>query len=101
MFIIAEILKALAMLVNGITTILYWLLFARIIVSWIPVDPYSSIVQFLYQVTDPILSWFRQIPLRIGAIDFSPILAFIFLYFVNRVLVTILLTIAYRFQGGM
>ena len=100
MFIIAEILKALAMLVNGITTILYWLLFARIIVSWIPVDPYSSIVQFLYQVTDPILSWFRQIPLRIGPWVFSDT-CFYFLYFVNRVLVTILLTIAYKFQGGM
>ncbi|HOE68450.1 MAG TPA: YggT family protein [Candidatus Omnitrophota bacterium] len=101
MFIFAEIFKALAMLVNGITTILYWMLFARIIISWFPVDPYSSVVQFLMQVTDPILEPLRKIPIRIGPMDFSPILAFILLVFVNRVLVTLLLSVAYKIQGGM
>ncbi|OQA57684.1 MAG: YGGT family protein [Candidatus Omnitrophica bacterium ADurb.Bin277] len=100
MFIIGEIFRALAMLVNGITTILYWMLFARIIISWLPVDPYSSIVQFLCQVTDPILAPLRRIPLRMGMMDFTPMLAFILLYLLNRVLVTLLLTVAYKFQGG-
>ena len=100
MIIFAEIFKALAMLVNGISTILYWLIFARIILSWFPVDPYSGIVQFLYQVTDPILNLFRRIPLRIGMLDFTPLLAFMAIYLVNRIVVVFLLTLAYRIQGG-
>ena len=97
MFVFGEIFQALAFLVNGICTILYWLLFARIIVSWLPVDPYHSVVLFLIQVTDPILLPFRRIPLRIGMLDLSPLLAFAALYLVNRVLVRILLQLAYQF----
>ena len=100
MFIIGEFFHSLAFLVNGLCTILYWLLFARIIVSWLPVDPYHSVVQFLVQVTDPILLPFRRLPLRIGMLDLSPLLAFIALQFVNRVLVRILLSLAVQFGAG-
>ena len=100
MFIFGEIFRALAILVNGVCQILYWLLFARIVVSWLPVDPYHSIVRFLIQVTDPLLAPFRRLPLRIGMLDLSPLLAFITLMFINRVLVRILLTAAYRFGVG-
>lgn len=100
MFILGELFSALALLVNGICQILYWLLFARIIVSWLPVDPYHSIVQFLVQVTDPILAPFRRIPLRVGMLDLSPLLAFVALFFVRNVLVRILLGLAAQFGGG-
>ncbi|MDP3919960.1 MAG: YggT family protein, partial [Candidatus Omnitrophota bacterium] len=69
---------------------------ARIIVSWLPVDPYHSIVQFLVQVTDPILAPFRRIPLRVGMLDLTPFLAFVALYFINNVLTRVLLTMAYK-----
>ncbi len=98
MFIIGIIFQALAMLVNGICTILYWLLFARILLSWFPVDPYSNIVQFLRQVTDPLLEPFRRIPLRLGMLDLTPLLVFFALYLTNQVLVAVLLRIAYQFQ---
>lgn len=96
MFIFGELFKSLAFLVNGVCQLLYWLLFARIIVSWLPVDPYHTIVQFLVQVTDPILAPFRRFPLQIGMLDLTPLLAFMALYFLNNVLVRILLTMAYQ-----
>ncbi len=98
MFVFGIIFQGLAMLVNGICTILFWLLFARIILSWFPVDPYSSVVQFLHQVTDPILEPLRRLPLRIGMMDFSPVLAFFILYITQNVLVAILMRLAYQFQ---
>ncbi|HOW87266.1 MAG TPA: YggT family protein [Candidatus Omnitrophota bacterium] len=98
MFVFGVIFKGLAMLVNGICTILYWLLFARIIVSWFPVDPFSGPMRFLTQVTDPILEPLRRLPLRIGMLDFSPLVAFFMIYVTNQVLVTVLLRIAYQFQ---
>ena len=88
------------MLVNGICTILYWLLFARIIISWLPVDPFSGPVQFLIQVTDPILRPLRRLPLQIGMLDLSPMVAFFMIYITNKILVTVLLKLAYQFGGG-
>ena len=100
MFIIGEFFQSLALLVDGVCQIIYWLLFARIVISWFPVDPYHSVVQFLFQVTDPILSLFRRIPLRIGMLDLTPMLAFMALYFINRILVRTLLTMAYQLGGA-
>lgn len=99
MFIFAELFTALALLVNGIATILYWLLFARIVVSWLPVDPYHTIVQFLVQVTEPILAPFRRLPLQIGMLDLTPLVAFIAIFFIRNVLVGILVRMA-QMTGG-
>ena len=100
MFIFGIIFQGLALLVNGICTILYWLLFARIIISWFPVDPFSAPVQFLIQITDPVLAPLRRLPVRIGMLDLSPLIAFFLLYLTNRILVTICLKLAYQFGGG-
>ena|SRR3990167_4000322 len=100
MFILGEIFQGLALLVNGIAQILFWLLFARIVVSWLPVDPYNQIVQMLVQATDPILLPFRRIPLQIGMLDLTPFLAFMTLFIVRNILVRILMTLAYQFGAG-
>jgi len=99
MFIFGELFQALAILVSGICTILYWLLIARIVVSWLPVDPYHSIVLFLVQITDPILIPFRKLPLQIGMLDLSPLVAFVAIIFVRNVLVSILMKLAQQFSG--
>lgn len=100
MFIIGEMFSSLAFLVNAICQILYWILVARIIISWFPVEPYHPIVQFINQVTDPILMPLRRIPLQIGMLDLTPLLAFMLLFFVNRVVVRILVNLAIQFGAG-
>ncbi len=100
MFILGEFFQSFAYLINGICQILYWLLFARIVISWFPVDPYHSVVQFLYQVTDPILLPLRRLPLQIGMLDLTPLVAFFLLQFANRVLVRLFLMLALRFGAG-
>ncbi len=97
MFILGELFQSLAMLANGICQILYWLLFARIVLSWFPVDPFNNIVQFLMQITEPLLMPFRRLPLQIGMLDLTPLVAFVALSFLNRVLVRSLLMLAYKF----
>jgi YggT family protein len=61
------------------------------------VNPYNEIVQILYRITEPILAPFRRLPLRLGAIDFSPIVAFIVIAFLRNFVVGILTQLAYRF----
>ncbi len=68
-----------------------FVLLARIILSWIPnVDRSNQIIQFLYQVTEPVLEPVRRVIPRLGMIDISPIVVFIGL----RMLQSILLNMA-------
>ncbi len=96
MFVVAELLKSMALLISLVFNILYFVLVIRIILSWVNADPYNEIVQIIYRVTDPVLLPFRRLPLQMGAIDFSPILAFLVLSVVRNFIVNILYQIAYR-----
>ncbi|MDA8291297.1 MAG: YggT family protein [Actinomycetota bacterium] len=69
------------------------LLFARLILSWFPLDPWSRLarlVRALARVTDPVLTPIRRVmpPLRLGstAVDLSPIV----LFFVLEIVLSIL-----------
>ncbi len=99
MVILAQLFSSLALLFSLIFKILYFLLVIRIILSWFSVDRYNSLVNALYQVTDPILALFRKIPLQIGMMDFTPILAFLVLAFLDSFIVGILTRLAYQFAG--
>ena len=65
--------------------------------SWFAVNPCNEIVQVIYKITDVILAPFRRLPLRIGMMDFSPILAFLALWFLRDIIVGILVQLAMRF----
>lgn len=98
MFILGQFFNSLALLFNMLFTIIYFLLVVRIIISWFGVNPYNEIVQAIYRITSPLLAPFRKLPLQIGMIDFSPVVAFILLSFVNSLVVGILRQLAVRFS---
>ena len=98
MFILAQLFSSPALLFGMIFKILYFLLVVRIILSWFPVDPYNNVVTTLYQITDPLLAPFRKLPLRLGMIDFSPLLAFLVLAFLDSFVVGVLSNLAYQFS---
>ena len=100
MVIAQELVRSLIMLVDIFFTVLYWLLVIRIVLSWFGVHPFLSgneLLSALFQVTDVILTPFRRLPLRLGMIDFSPIVAFIVMQFLQRA-ITLLL---YQLGGFM
>ena len=96
MFIVGEIFRSLALLISLLFNIIYFILVVRIILSWVGADAYNEIVQIIYRITEPLLLPFRRLPLQIGAMDFSPILAFIVLSVIRNFLVNILYQLAYR-----
>jgi YggT family protein len=64
-----------------------FVLLIRILITWIPnLDPHNPLVQILFRVTDPVLEPARKIIPPIGMIDISPIVVFIVLGFVQRLL---------------
>lgn len=46
------------------------------LMSWFPGARYTKFGNIMAQICEPFLSFFRRFPIRIGMIDFSPILAF-------------------------
>ncbi|MDJ0756766.1 MAG: YggT family protein [Ardenticatenaceae bacterium] len=61
-------------LISWIFQIFYILILARVIVSWIRVDPYHPIVRFIYNATEPLLAPIRQLLPPAGGLDFSPLI---------------------------
>ncbi len=96
MFIFGELFRSLALLVSLVFNIVYFILVIRIILSWVNPDPYNEIVRVIYRISDPILIPFRRLPLQAGAIDFSPIVAFLVLSVLRNFIVNILCQVAGR-----
>ncbi len=76
-------------------TVLYFAILARVLLSWVRVDPNNQLVEIIYQITDPILEPLRRVIPMIDmggmSLDISPIVALILLELVQRVLRTLLL----------
>ena len=67
-----------------------YVLLARALVSWIPnLDPYNPIIQFLYQITEPVLEPIRKLePPLGGMIDISMMIAFFGIMILQQILVS-------------
>ena len=100
MFILSNLLAAIASLLSMIFTVVYWLILIRALLSWVNPDPHNPVVQFLYKATEPILYPIRKIlPLDMAmGIDISPIIAFLILIFLRSFLVKTLLDISLRLR---
>ncbi len=97
MFVMGNFVNALAVLVNILLSVMYWLILIRALISWVSPDPFNPIVQFLHRATEPILEPIRRI-LPQMPIDFSPIVAFLGIIFLRQFLVKTLSDIATRLQ---
>jgi YggT family protein len=58
--------------------------------SWVKHNPHNPLIRFIYDVTEPLLGFFRRIIPPLGVIDISPIAAFFALELLNKVVIEIL-----------
>jgi YggT family protein len=97
MFVMGNLISAVAAILDFILTIANWLIIIRALLSWVNPDPYNPIVQFLYKTTEPLLAPFRRlIPAYSIGIDISPIFALLFVWFLKLFVVRTLFSIAMR-----
>ncbi len=85
----------IAQLINFLFTAIYFLVLARILMSWLPMigvrlDPYNPIVRYLIDITDIFLEPFRRLIPPIANMDFSPIIALFVLDLVRQLVVSAL-----------
>lgn len=66
----------LALFVDILGEILIFAILIRVIMSWIrPMGSRGTFSTFIFEVTEPLLSFFRKIIPRLGMLDISPIVA--------------------------
>jgi YggT family protein len=66
------------------------ILFVRVVLSWVQMDPNNQLVRIVYQLTEPLLAPIRRRLPQGGGMDFSPIVAFIGLLVVEWIVITVL-----------
>jgi YggT family protein len=79
-----------SVLVNFIqllATVLWFLLIARVVLSWTNPRGGGGLVAFVYQATEPILAPIRRVLPATGGIDWSPLIAMLILGVIVRVAV--------------
>ena len=100
MFVLGNLIGAIARILDIIITIFTWLIIARALISWVNPDPYNFIVRFLYKTTEPMLYPIRKrLPFSWG-IDISPIIAILALLFLRYFLIKSLFVASIKLAAG-
>jgi YggT family protein len=74
-------------LLASLVSLYSFIIFVRVMLTWIPgLDPYNPIVQFLHQITDPVMEPARRIIPPIGMIDISPIVVMVVMSILAQIL---------------
>ena len=95
MFIFANLLAALAQVLDYVLWAYVWILLGRVVISWVNADPANPIIRFLHAATDPVLERVRRLlPMQAGGFDLSPILVWLVILFLQRFLVRSLYDLA-------
>lgn len=101
MFILGNLLLALAKITDILLTVYMWIIIISALISWVNPDPYNPIVRFLRAVTEPILNPIRR-KIGIGfGIDFSPMVIILVILFIKYFLIQSLIELAYKLKGGI
>ncbi len=84
MFVAANVLSALAGVLDMVLTFYMWVVIIAALLSWVNPDPYNPIVQFLRKVTEPVLYPIRRAMGGYGlGIDLSPLVVIVIIYFLR------------------
>ena len=95
MFLVANLLVAVAQVLDYVLWAYAWILLGRVVISYINADPNNPLIRFLYNVTEPVLERVRaKLPLSTGGFDFSPIVVWLAVMFLQRFLVRSLYDLA-------
>lgn len=89
-------MRLLLWVIDTAFTLVYWLIIIRVILSWIKPNIYDphwrKILEIIYRLTEPVLAPIRRLlPQTNLGIDFSPLIAFIVLGMLRRLIFTLLI----------
>jgi YggT family protein len=98
MFVVANLLNAVAYMLKIVLNLYMWIIIGRAIISWVNPDPYNPIVRFLYKATEPLLYRVRRVVPVMGGLDLSPLVVLLAIMFLQNFLVVSLFDLALRLK---
>ncbi len=96
--LLPNLLNSVAVVLDIVFTVYMYIIFARVILSWVSPDPYNPIVQFIYKATEPVLEPIRKKLPNMGGIDLSPIILIVAIYFLDSFIVATLKDFAFELR---
>lgn len=100
MFLLANLLNAVAYIIDIVLTIYMYIIIARAIISWVNPDPYNPLVRFLQRATEPVLHLVRRIVPDLGGLDISPLIVLLVIFFIQKFLVSSMFDLVHRLKFG-
>lgn len=85
----------LIFIIDQVFLVFMIMLFIRIMGSWLPELQRYRFMQFIAFYTDPYLNFFRRFIPPIGMLDFSPMIAFLFLGIIEYIIKSIIQALFY------
>jgi len=78
------ILVSILEFINLIIGLYIWVVIIAALITWVQPNPYNPIVQFLWNVTEPVYRYIRKyIPTTFGGFDIAPIILILGLEFLQ------------------
>jgi YggT family protein len=101
MFLFANLLYAVASIINIALTVYMYIIIGSAIISWVNPDPYNPIVRFLHRATDPLLYRVRRFMPDTGGLDLSPMVVLLAIFFLQKFVINSMFDLAQRLKFGM
>lgn len=67
-----------------------FVVFVRVILSWISHNPYHPLIRIVYQITELPLSWIRRYVPNFGGLDLSPMILIFAVILLEKIIIRIL-----------
>jgi YggT family protein len=101
MIFFAKLLYAVSRIAHYILNIYVWIIFAHVVLSWIRTPSLYQIRLILYKLTEPVLAPIRKLvpPYKFGGLDISPIIAFVLILLIDRIVLGSLSLYAVQLLG--
>jgi len=98
MIVLPNLIKAIAVVLDTVLTLYFWIVLISAVLSWVRPDPYNPIVKTLHVLTEPVYYRIRKyLPFTyIAGIDFSPIIVLLAIKLVEIAVVNSLYQYAAR-----
>ena len=97
MFVIGNLMEALAAVINVILQLLMLVVFINALLSWVRPDPSNPIVMTLERISDAVCNPIRRLfPTIVSGIDLAPFIAMLAIWLIQMFLVNTLRDLALR-----
>ena len=100
MFVVGNLLMALAMILDKVLWAYSIVVLIAVLIQWVSPDPFNPIVHFLRSVTEPLFGWVRRrMPFTmVGLLDLSPMVVMLMIWFLQMFGVRSLVDLASRLR---